>query len=520
MNLFNYILSNSHELVSLSIEHIKLTAIAVSFAILIGVPLGILISYVKKLNKPILGIANVAQAIPSMALLGFMIPFFGIGAKPAIIVVIIYSLLPIIKNTFTGINNINPQTIESARAIGLTKFQVLTKVQIPMALPLIMAGVRISSVTAVGLMTMAAFIGAGGLGSLVFAGIRTVNNTQILAGAIPACILALLVDFVTSIVERLVTPINIQLSKDSFLSSRKIQKSILVVTLLTVLFSFGYTYFNNRIVSDKVITVGTKDYTEQHILGNLVSQMIEGNTDITVDTKVNLGGTKVCFGALQQNEIDMYMEYTGTAYTDLLKKEPISDVEKVYNTVKTDLKTKFNLEVLDPFSFNNTYVIAISKEDSKKYGIENVSDFAKHSNKFVMGSTYEFLNRIDGLKGLEKAYGFTMQKEIALDGASRYIALDNGETSATDAFSTDGLLKKFDLKVLDDDKKFFPPYYPFPLMTTEAYEEFPEIVPLMNKLGSILTDDVMMELNYKVDELHLKPTVVAREFLLSQGFLD
>lgn len=210
MNFFEYISSSSSQIIELLVEHIKLTTLSVGFAILIGVPLGILICYIKKLNKPILGIANVIQAIPSMALLGFAIPFLGIGTLPAIVTVVLYSLLPIIKNTYTGINSIPPQTIESARGIGLTKLQILFKVQIPLALPVIMAGVRISAVTAVGLMTMAAFIGAGGLGYLVFSGIRTVNNNQILAGAIPACLLALLVDFLVATVEKLVTPISLQ----------------------------------------------------------------------------------------------------------------------------------------------------------------------------------------------------------------------------------------------------------------------------------------------------------------------
>jgi len=210
MNIFEYFLQNKTQIISLLIEHIELTAISVGLAILIGVPLGILISYVKKLNKPILGMTNIIQAIPTMALLGLFIPLLGIGTLPAVTTVVLYSLLPIIKNTYTGISNINPQTIEAAKGIGLTKFQILTKIQIPLALPIIMAGVRISAVTAVGLMTIAAFIGAGGLGYLVFSGIRTVNNNQILAGAIPACLLALVVDFLAGTVEKLVTPISLQ----------------------------------------------------------------------------------------------------------------------------------------------------------------------------------------------------------------------------------------------------------------------------------------------------------------------
>lgn len=201
-----YVQSIQGQILSLSWEHVELTLLSVILAIAIGVPLGILISYLKKLTKPVLGIANIVQAIPSLALLGFAIPFLGIGSKPAIFMVILYSLLPIIKNTYTGIQSIPDQTLEAAKGIGMTRAQILIKVQIPMALPIIMAGVRISAVTAVGLMTIAAFIGAGGLGYLVYSGIRTSNNMQILAGAVPACILALVIDSFMGILERVVVP--------------------------------------------------------------------------------------------------------------------------------------------------------------------------------------------------------------------------------------------------------------------------------------------------------------------------
>lgn len=208
MEFINYIIENQGQIISLTIEHIKLVTIAVALAIVIGVPIGILISYVKKLNKPVLGLANIVQAIPSMALLGFTIPLLGIGTLPAIVMVVLYSLLPIIKNTYIGIQNISSQTLEAATGIGLTKWQILTKIQIPLALPVIMGGIRISAVSAVGLMTLAAFVGASGLGYLIYAGIRSVNNMQILAGAIPACILALLMDWIIGMIENLVTPKN------------------------------------------------------------------------------------------------------------------------------------------------------------------------------------------------------------------------------------------------------------------------------------------------------------------------
>ena len=186
-NFINYMISQKSQIISLLWQHIQLTLIAIIFAIIIGIPLGILVSKNEKIRKYVIGIINIFQAIPSMALLGLLVPILGIGSKPAIVAVVLYSLLPIVKNTSTGILGIDKNIIESATGIGLTSKQILYKIQLPLALPIIMAGIRISAVTAVGLMTLAAFIGAGGLGYLVFSGVQTVNNIMILAGAIPAC---------------------------------------------------------------------------------------------------------------------------------------------------------------------------------------------------------------------------------------------------------------------------------------------------------------------------------------------
>ncbi|WP_143316705.1 glycine betaine ABC transporter substrate-binding protein [Clostridium sp. HBUAS56017] len=523
MNFFEYFFENKSQIFSLTIEHIQLTFISVAIAILIGVPLGIFICYIKKLNKPILGAANVVQAIPSMALLGFAIPFLGIGTLPAIVTVVLYSLLPIIKNTYTGIDSINEQTIEAAKGIGLTKFQVLTKIQIPLALPVIMAGVRISAVTAVGLMTMSAFIGAGGLGYLVFSGIRTVNTNQILAGAIPACILALFVDFLASLVEKLVTPISLQKVSNTDFARLKKQKrrnkSILAISAMAVLGIFIFTSLTNRVESSKVITIGSKDFTEQHIISNMIADVIENKTDIKVNRKINLGGTQVCFGAMKSGDIDMYVDYSGTIYGDVLKYEPISDVDKVYNVAKDDLKNKYNIETLKQMGFNNTYTLSVTKETAEKYNLKNISDLSNITSNLKVGTTLEFLNRADGLPGISKTYNLNFKDTIGLDGSPRYTALLNKEVDIVDAFSTDGLLKKFNLVSLDDDKKFFPPYYATPIIREEILEKHPEIQPLIEELGDTLTNDVMRELNYKVDELQMEPDVVAQEFLKEHGLI-
>ena len=521
MEFIDYVIQNHEQIISLFLEHIELTFIAVGLSILIGVPIGILISYVRKLDKPILGLSSVIQAVPSMALLGFMIPFVGIGTIPAIIVVILYSLLPIIKNTYTGINGISESMIESAKGIGLTKSQILFKIQIPQTLPVIMAGIRISAVSAVGLMTMSAFIGGGGLGYLIFSGIRTVNNYQILAGAIPACILALFVDYFFSLIEKLVTPVSIQmkdLSREEVLKKRKIQKVILVLILLIIGGVFlSQVKFNDN--NEKTITVSGKDFTEQNILCEMVSDYIEYNTDISVNRKCNLGGAQVVFSAIQRGDIDLYIDYLGTDYTDILKYSPISDVNKVYQTVKSEFNSKYNLSVLKQMNFNNTYALAVRQDTALKYNLKTISDIVPYARELKISPTLEFVNREDGLAGLNKTYGLNFADVIAIDGSPRYTALMNDNSQVIDAFTTDGLLRKFGLVVLEDDKNFFPPYYAVPVIRNEVLDEYPELENLLNKLGSYLTNDSVQELNYEVDELGKNPEVVANEFLKENNLI-
>ena len=451
-----------------------------------------------------------------------MIPFLGIGRVPAIVVVVLYSLLPIIKNTATGISGISDTMIESAKGIGLTNLQILFKIQIPQALPIIMAGVRISAVSAVGLMTMAAFIGGGGLGYLIFSGIRTVNNNQILAGAIPACLLALFVDYLFSIVERLVTPVALQLkgkNKEKVLKARRKDKVILIVFI--ILFAiFLISKIDLHKESANTLTVASKDFTEQNILCELSSIYLANNTNIKINKQCNLGGAQVVFQALERDDIDFYIDYLGTDYTDILKYEPISNVNKVYQTVKDEFASKYKIAVLSPMNFNNTYSLAVTKDLASKYNLKTISDLAKVSKDLTISPTLEFVNRNDGLPGLLKAYNLEFKNTIAMDGSPRYTALLNNNSQVIDAFTTDGLLKKFNLTVLEDDKNFFPPYYAVPLLKQKTLEKYPEVETLMSKLGPYLTDDAMQEMNYQVDEVGKNPEEVAKEFLLANKLIE
>lgn len=523
--LINYVSQQYAYIGELLLSHIKLTILSVAAAILIGVPLGIFISSRENLRKPILGGANVVQAIPSLALLGFLVPYFGIGSGTAIFMVVLYSLLPILKNTCAGLDNINHDTLEAAKGIGMTKNQVLFKVQLPLALPVIMAGVRISSVTAVGLMTIAAYIGAGGLGTLVISGIQTDNSSMILAGAIPACALALLMDFLMSRVERAVTPIALRLSSND-LTPEQMQKerrhrfhTILLSAgaLVTAFVLMTVQYINSK--AD--LRIGSKEACESVIIGNMMADLIEAKTDLKVERKLALGGTMIAFQALDSGEIDLYPEYTGTAYGTILGNsiQPGTTKEEVYDLVKAQLKERHDVDILENFGFNNTYVLAVSKETAEKYNLKTVSDLKNVNGTLRFGCSPEFAVRDDGLPGIEKTYGLKFKSIHNFSGTLMYTAINSGEVDVITAFSTDGLLQKYDLVLLEDDKNFFPPYFMLAFINGDTLKKYPELVEPMSMMYDLLDDETMQGLNYKVVEEGQDRADVARQFLLDNGLV-
>jgi len=367
-SFIKFVIERKAEILNLLMQHIQLTIFSIMIAVAIAIPLGILIVRYRKLAGPVIGFTNIVQSIPSLALLGFLIPILGIGSKPAIIMVVMYSLLPIVKSTYTGLTNIDPSLIEAAKGMGLTETQVLLKVRFPLAMPIIMSGVRISSVTAVGLMTIAAFIGAGGLGYLVFSGVSTVNNNMILAGAIPACILAILLDVIIGKVEDVVVPVGIRINPSTARKSKtifgnqKFKLGAMILALVLIVSSVAFSFIKTK----DTIVVGSKNFNEQLILGDMVASLIEAKTKYKVERKLNLGGTQVVFSAMQSKNVDIYVEYTGTGLVNILKKPTMTDPAKVYDVMKTDFAKNYNMEVLKPLGFNNTYVIAVKKDFAAK----------------------------------------------------------------------------------------------------------------------------------------------------------
>ncbi|GAB3924130.1 ABC transporter permease/substrate-binding protein [Mucilaginibacter myungsuensis] len=516
-NLWAFMYQESDKLLTQTLQHIGLTFISLIIAVLVGLPLGIFIARKKRYSGAVLGIAGVMQTIPSIALLGFMIPLLGIGAKPAIVALFIYALLPIIRNTYTGILGVDAFVTEAATAMGMSKKQILFKVELPLAMPVILAGIRTATVINVGVATLASFIAAGGLGEFIFGGISLNNTNMILAGAIPAALLAIIFDFLLSRLQNIrlkklkpatatipvlllilaslyfipsaygskllagFTPefmgrqdgdlglkqkyglkIRTIVISDAVMYKAAFEKELDVISGYSTdgrLKAFGLMvlqddkgifppyyaapivrqsslkkfpdlektldllagHINDSIMTelnyrtdylhqspervakdflveqrlfkpscngtDGVVRIGSKIFGEQYILAQMYSMLIQGYTNHSVSTKTGLGGTKICFDALTNDQIDLYPEYTGTGLLVLLQPDSkivdslTVDKNKTYNFVRTEFVKKYNIAWLKPIGFNNSYALMMRQKQSDQLGVKTISDLKKYLDK-------------------------------------------------------------------------------------------------------------------------------------------
>ena len=494
---------------NLTIEHILISLLAISIASVLGIILGIIISEYRKFSGLILGTVNILYTIPSIALLGFFITITGVGNTTALIALIIYALLPIIRSTYTGIVNINPLIIEASEGMGSTKLQQLFKVKLPLALPVLMSGIRNMVTMTIALAGIASFVGAGGLGVAIYRGITTNNSAMTFLGSLLIAILALVFDFILGLIEKRLT--NYKRIK------YKINPKLIILGLFIVIFG---AYFSLNSKKDKTINIATKPMTEGYILGQMLTELIEQDTDLKVNITNGVGGgTSNIHPAIVKGEFDLYPEYTGTSWEAVLKKEA-SYNESKFDELQKEYKEKYNLEYVNLYGFNNTYGLAVNKDIAEKYNLKTYSDLAKVSNNLIFGAEYDFFEREDGYKELQKVYNMNFKKQIDMDIGLKYQAMKDKKIDVMVIFTTDGQLAISDVVVLEDDKKMYPSYRAGTVIRSEILSEYPELKPVLEKLNNILDDKTMADLNYQVESEGKKPEDVAREYLQEKGLLE
>lgn len=493
---------------SLLTEHLFISLVSILIALAAGLILGVLISEYQKSSKYVLGFVNFIYTIPSISLLGFLIPFSGIGNTTAIIALTIYALLPMVRNTHTGMTNIDEQIIEAARGMGSTRNQILFKIKLPLAMPVIMSGLRNMATMTIALAGIASFIGAGGLGVAIYRGITTNNAAMTIAGSLLIALLAIVVDFLLSIVEKL--------TKRK--SEKKHKKSLVVVIVLLICVALiGSNILGGN--SDKTIEIATKPMTEQYILGEMLKELIEQDTDLEVTLTQGVGGgTSNIEPAIEKGDFDLYPEYTGTGWNMVLKNQGLYD-ESMFDRLKGAYEKDLNLTWSGMYGFNNTYGLAVRKEIADKYNLETYSDLAKVSGSLTFGAEYDFYEREDGYDALCEAYDFHFAKTSDMDIGLKYKAINQGKVDVMTIFTTDGQLSVSDIVVLKDDKQFYPSYMCGNVVRMDTLQKHPELAAVLTSLDGILDDKTMADLNYQVEGKGKEPKDVAHEFLKAKGFV-
>ena len=497
--------ANRPELVTLLGEHVLLVVVSTLIAVALAVPLGLFAARRPRLASPFVGVANVVQTVPSLAMFGFLIPLpliGGVGARAALVVLVLYGLLPILRATIVGIRGIDPAIREAGVAMGMTPRQLLRQVELPLAMPVIVSGIRVAAVVGVGSATIAAAIGAGGLGQYIYRGLSMVDSTVILAGAIPAAVLAIVVDASLLWLER-------RLSRRR--GTRSLRSAAAAAALVTLATLAGSAALAAR--SSGVITVGSKNFTEQLILGEIIAQTIERETGLPVRRRLNLGGTLICDRALLTGDIDVYPEYTGTALTAIFHQPPSTDPQAVRETVR-DRYAATGRTLLAGLGYDNTFAILVRGADARTLGLRTIEDAARVAPRWRAGFGYEFLDRPDGYKGLADRYGLRFSAAPqAMDLTLTYRALASGQVDLIAGDATAGLIEALDLVQLEDTRRYFPPYDAVPVARSATLLRYPEVKRALDGLAGRITAEDMRRMNFDADARQEDPASIARRFL-------
>lgn len=522
-------LERRDELCSLFLEHVNMTVAAVLVALVIGIPLGIAVVGNRRAAAVVIGAANVLQSVPSIALLAFAVPIVGIGANAAILMVVVYALLPIVKSTYVGLKNIDPRLVETARGMGMTWRERLFKVELPIAAPAIMSGVRISAVSSVGTMTIAAFAGAGGLGWFINLGLNSQNTGLVLLGAVPASLLALGIDALLGRLEAVLTPqgllpaAEIRNESPQSLRRRMLTTISASVALLAAPAAISLTrrVMAARPGSVKPVVVASSNFTESIICSEIIAAVIRAKTNLPVEKRFNLSGGVMCFTAMKAGKVDVFATYTGSIIPNYLRLPlPSSDPKVAYDFAKQELQSRHNLRLSKPLGFANTYVMAVAPAVARRLKLKTLPDLMREAPSLRLGCTVEFVQRSDCLPALEKTFGRKFKEVRGLDSSLRYQALKAGEVDVIDAFSTDGLLDRVPNVQLADSTHFFPPYDCMLIMRPEPMEEHPELARAYAALEGLFTEADMRRMNAAVDLEGRSAEDVAREFLRQKGVIE
>lgn len=508
--MWNLLIERKDFFLQLLLQHLEISFTVMIIAVLSGGLAGILISEFQRSVKPALGVINFLYTIPSISMLGFLIPFSGVGNVTAVIALTIYALLPMVRNTYTGLTNVDAAILEAAKGMGSTRMQILIKIKLPLALPMIMSGIRNMVTMTIALAGIASFIGAGGLGVAIYRGITTNQKTMTMAGSLLIALLAVLMDMILGAIEH-----RIQKRRKSRKSKRR-NLAVFTAGVLILFLMFGILF---QFQKKETIRIATKPMTEQYVMGEMLDLLIEQETNLNVEITQGVGGgTSNIFPGMKSKEFDLYPEYTGTAWNMILKRKDLY-TEKKFDLMQKEFQNNLGMQWIGMYGFNNTYGIAVRKETAQKYHLESYSDLKRAAGQLKFGAEYDFFEREDGYDALCREYGLNFKKTMDLDIGLKYQAFQQGKIDVMVIFTTDGQLSVSNAVVLKDDKEFYPSYQCGNIVRKEVLEKHPELSAVLKKLTGSITDRDMAQMNYDVEEKGKEPRAVAKAYLQKKHLL-
>lgn len=511
------------ELPVLLAAHAGVTALAAGLGVAISVPLGLVVARRPRLRGSVLGVAGVIQTIPGLALLALMVPLLGaFGFWPALVALVLYAMLPILRNTVTGIAGVEASVLEAADGMGMTARQRLWHVELPLALPVILAGVRTAVVWTVGMATLSTPVGQPSLGSFIFGGLQTRNAGAVLVGCTAAALLAIALD------------LSLGALATSIARRRRAGVLLSLAAIVVVLLGSGLSpqlFPAARVAAPRTsagpmaaaapdasrlgksdaraqapgatasastlgtIHVGAKTFTEQYILAHVLAQLLE-RSGLPVERHESLGST-VAFDALTSGDIDVYVEYTGTIWSGYMKRGAPTSSWRTLALAGAWLAETHGVRLLGPLGFENAYCLAMRRDRAQALGIHSVADLSTRGRQLALGADYEFLQRAEWTR-LQDTYQLSFARTVSFDPSFMYDAVDRGEVDVITAFSSDGRIDELDLQVLPDEAQAFPPYDAVLLLSPRAAGTT-EVARALRPVLQKISVEHMREANQMVD---------------------
>lgn len=506
------------ELPGYTAAHLQLSLWALAIAVAVSAPLGVWAHRRPRAGPALLAVAGALQTIPSLALLAFMVPVLAalgswtasalgfavpaIGRAPALAALSLYGTLPILQNVVAGLAGVDPALREAARAMGMTGRQRLWRVELPLALPVMVAGLRTAAVWVVGTATLATPVGAPSLGHFIFGGLQTRNYAAVSLGCAAAAGLAFALDRTIALLERGVA------------AGRRgpVVAALAGLAALAAVAGLPQAGARGAAGGPAPVVIGAKSFTEQYVLAEILAGWLDREAGAPTRVLGSLGST-VLFDALRADEVDVYVDYTGTLWATILRRSgPAPDRATLLSAVRRALADEHGVTVAASLGFENAYALAMRAERARALGVATVADLAPHAPGLAIGADYEFLTRPEW-RALASAYGLAFGSARSMDPSLMYQALADGQVDVISAFSTDGRIAALDLVLLRDERGVIPPYDAVVLAGPRLARERPEVLAALGRLEGALDAAAMQRLNGAVDQAGRTPREVARAWL-------